>query len=99
MSERDSWSTIRDRRMQEPGAESAYDAAKLAYELGAAVRDLRHGKGWSQSRLATEAGMTQSAVARFEAGGSVPTLALLERLAKALEAELVVQVRPRSEAA
>lgn len=99
MSEQENWSTLRDRRMQEPGAESAYEAAKLAYELGAAVRDLRQDRGWSQSRLATEAGMTQSAVARFEAGGSVPTLVLLERLARALQADLIVQVRPRPEAA
>ena len=37
--------------------------------------------------------MTQSAVARFESGGTVPTLPILERLARALEVELVVQLR------
>ncbi|WP_308198402.1 helix-turn-helix transcriptional regulator [Actinomadura terrae] len=37
--------------------------------------------------------MTQSAVARFETGGTIPTLLVLERLAKALGAELVVQLR------
>ncbi|MFE9105881.1 helix-turn-helix domain-containing protein [Actinomadura geliboluensis] len=37
--------------------------------------------------------MTQSAVARFEAGGTVPTLAVLERLARALGAELVVKLQ------
>jgi transcriptional regulator with XRE-family HTH domain len=36
--------------------------------------------------------MTQSAVARFEAGGTVPTIPVLERLARALEAELVVRL-------
>jgi transcriptional regulator with XRE-family HTH domain len=35
--------------------------------------------------------MTQPALARFEAGGTVPTLALLERIAQALQAELVVK--------
>ncbi|WP_229739931.1 helix-turn-helix domain-containing protein [Nocardia rhizosphaerihabitans] len=39
--------------------------------------------------------LTQSAVARFEAGGMVPSLPVLERLARALDADLVVQVRPR----
>lgn len=66
---RSSWSEWRDRRMAEPGAVEAYDAARLAFELGAAVRELRVAHGWSQTEPASAAGMTQSAVARFEAGG------------------------------
>ncbi|MCK2214682.1 helix-turn-helix transcriptional regulator [Actinomadura sp. ATCC 31491] len=42
--------------------------------------------------------MTQSAVARFEAGGTVPTLPVLERLARALEADLEVRLNPRASA-
>jgi hypothetical protein len=38
-------------------------------------------------------------VARFEAGGTVPTIPVLERLANALEAELVVRLAPRNSAA
>jgi len=52
-----------------------------------------------QGELARLAGMTQSAVARFEAGGTVPTLPVWERLAGALDAELVVQVTPRPQVA
>lgn len=96
MSERVGWSEVRQRRMAEPGADEAYAAAKLAYELGLAVRELRERRGWSQARLAQAAGMTQSAVARFEAGGTVPTLPVLERLARALDAELAVRFTPRS---
>ena len=44
-------------------------------------------------------GMTQPAVARFEAGGTVPTLAVLERLAAALDVSLRVGFEPRGEAA
>ena len=93
------WSDLRGRRMAEPGAQIAYDAAQLAYELGRSVRSLREQKGWSQSQLARAAAMTQSAVARFEAGGTVPTLPVLERLARALDADLVVAVNPRSNVA
>ena len=50
-------------------------------------------------QLANAAAMTQSAVARFEAGGTVPTLRVLERLAHALDGELAVQFNPRSNAA
>jgi ribosome-binding protein aMBF1 (putative translation factor) len=99
MAERESWSTLRDRRMGESGAEAAYDAARMAFELGAAVRELRLRRGWSQTELASAAGMTQSAIARFEAGGAVPTLPVLARIARALDADLSVRVAPRSDVA
>jgi ribosome-binding protein aMBF1 (putative translation factor) len=99
MAERSDWGSVRDRRMDEPGARAAYEAARRAHELGRAVRELREQRGWSQAELAGSAGMTQSAVARFEAGGIVPTLPVLERLAGALDAELVVRVRPRDHVA
>jgi ribosome-binding protein aMBF1 (putative translation factor) len=92
---RPSWSELRERRMAEPGADEAYEAARLAFELGAAVRELRLSRGWSQSDLASAAGMTQSAVARFEVGGTVPTLPVLGRIARALDADLTVRVEPR----
>lgn len=95
MAERGEWAEIRDRRMREPGAAEAYEATRLAYELGKAIRQMREDRRWTQTALAEAAGMTQSAVARFEAGGTVPSLPVLERLAHALDAELVVQVRPR----
>jgi ribosome-binding protein aMBF1 (putative translation factor) len=95
MSERSSWAALRDRRMSEPGAAEAYDATQLAYELGRSVRALREQRGWSQTQLAAAAKMTQSAVARFEAGGTIPSLPVLHRLAMALDAELTVQVNPR----
>jgi transcriptional regulator with XRE-family HTH domain len=90
---------MRERRMAKPGAAEAYDAARLAFELGRSVRELRERRGWSQTQLAKASGMTQSAVARFEAGGTVPTLAVLERLAAALDVSLKVGFEPRGEAA
>jgi len=81
--------------MAEPGAGEAYDAARLAFELGAAVRELRDARGWSQTDLASAAGMTQSAVGRFEAGGTVPTLLVLGRIARTLDADLTVRLEGR----
>jgi ribosome-binding protein aMBF1 (putative translation factor) len=99
MAERSSWGELRGRRLSEPGAADAYEAARLAYQLGAAVRDLREAKGWSQTQLAREAGMTQPAVARFEAGGTIPTLPVLQRLARALGANLTVTVTAHTDVA
>jgi ribosome-binding protein aMBF1 (putative translation factor) len=94
-----SWAEIKERRMREPGAQEAHDVARLAYELGKTVRQLREKLGWSQAEVGVAAGMTQSAVARFEAGGTVPSLPVLERLARALNADLIVQMTPRTEVA
>jgi ribosome-binding protein aMBF1 (putative translation factor) len=101
MTERASRSVSRDRRIAdrqiaEPGAAETHEAIRLAFELGCAVRSLREQRGWSQTHLAQAAGMTQSAVARFEAGGSVPTLPVLERLAHALDVDLSVRFTPRT---
>jgi transcriptional regulator with XRE-family HTH domain len=85
--------------MSEPGAAEAYEAARLAFELGATVRRLREAHGWSQNQLAVAASMTQPAVARFETGGTVPTLPVLARLAGALGADLTVNLAPKGTAA
>ena len=99
MTARTGWDDVRGRRMAEPGAAQVYDATRRAFELGAAVRQMREQRGWTQTRLAEAAGMTQSALARFEAGGTVPTLALLERIARAFHAQLVVRFDESSPAA
>jgi len=99
MLQRGDWQELRDRRIAEPGATEAYDVTRLAYQLGRRVRELREQLGLSQTTLAKRASMTQPAVARFEAGGTVPTLPVLERLARALGAELTVDLAPTSSVA
>ena len=91
MKERVDWAELRSRRMSEPGAAASYADARLAYRLGQAVREMREARGWTQTDLGRDAGMTQSAVARFEAGGTTPTLPILERFARALGVQLEVR--------
>ena len=56
MGERADWGELRQRRMAEPGAAEEYAAARLAFELGRSVRELRERRGWSQTQLAQAAG-------------------------------------------
>jgi predicted transcriptional regulator len=93
MTERDSWNDLRERRMAEPGAREGYEAEKRAFELGEAVRQLRTELGLTQKQLGKRAKLTQSAVARLEAGDVVPTLRVLERIAEALGTQLDVSLR------
>jgi HTH-type transcriptional regulator/antitoxin HipB len=81
-------------RMDRPEAAEAYDQTRLRFELAEAVRIRREELGWTQRQLAERAGMTQPGVARFEAGGTTPTLPVLERLAGALGLRLTVTLGP-----
>jgi HTH-type transcriptional regulator / antitoxin HipB len=81
-------------RINRPEAAAAYEQARLRFELAEAVRARREELGWSQRQLAEQAGMTQPGIARFEAGGTTPTLPLLERLAGALGLTLTVSLAP-----
>jgi HTH-type transcriptional regulator / antitoxin HipB len=87
-------SELKRARKTTPEVAEAYAAARLRYELGTIVRERREELNWSQTELARRAGMRQPAVARFEAGGTVPTIPLLERLADALGLKLTVQMTP-----
>lgn len=81
-------------RAGRPAAAAACEQARLQFELAEAVRARREELGWSQRQLAERAGMTQPGVARFEAGGTMPTLPLLERLAAALGLAVTVSLTP-----
>ena len=59
------------------------------------VLTLRHERGLTQEELARRAGTSQPAIARLEAGGASPSLATLERLARAADCELEIRVVPR----
>ena len=73
-----------------------YDEARRAFLIGQAVRERRVALGLSQSEVAVRAGMTQPALSRLEAGGAVPTIPVLERIAVALSAELIVTIAPHA---
>ncbi len=73
-----------------------YDEARRAFLIGQAVRERRLALGMSQTELAAGAGMTQPALSRLEAGGAVPTIPVLERIAIALGAELIVTIAPHA---
>ena len=94
MSEHVRWERRRGRDSE--GVHAGYEAAKRAYELGQAVRAAGSSSACPKPSSPREQGMTQSAVSRLEAGGSVPTIGVLERLAAALSADLVVALTPKA---
>jgi predicted transcriptional regulator len=80
------WKLARERKITEghtesPEVEAMRVEIRMAFDLGQAVYD-------SQTELAKRANMTQPQISKLELGGTVPTLPLLARLAKALDASL-----------
>ena len=57
--------------------------------VGEEVKRLRQAKGWTQEQLAVYAGSSQPTVNLLEAGKRNPSAATLEKLASALEVEVV----------
>ncbi|MEV6478662.1 helix-turn-helix transcriptional regulator [Streptomyces sp. NPDC051576] len=88
------WKTRQARKLLGDKVEEspAYVEAGYAFALGQAVHDRRKELGLSQSELAGRAGMTQPQISNIEGGDSVPTLPLLTRLAKALDASLTIDL-------
>jgi ribosome-binding protein aMBF1 (putative translation factor) len=70
----------------------AYAEADLASRLAEIVYRLRTNAGLTQTELAKRMGTTQSAIARVEAGGSTPTLDLLDRVGQAVGAHITLDV-------
>ena len=85
-------------RQRREGADyrQGYDEVRRAFLIGQAVRERRLALGLSQTEVAARAGMTQPALSRLEAGGAVPTIPVLERIAIALGAELIVTIAPHA---
>ncbi|MFI0718675.1 multiprotein-bridging factor 1 family protein [Streptomyces sp. NPDC021224] len=101
------WKTRRHRALLGEDVDSAgaatydrlYEEAELAHDLGQMVYDRRTALGLSQAELASRCGMQQPQISRIEGGGTVPTIPLLRRLAKALDAELTIGLAPHGDAA
>jgi len=64
-------------------------------DVGRMVAANRLARGMSQQELAILCGTTQSAIARLERGGRPPKLDTLMRIADALDAELLLEMRLR----
>ena len=73
--------------------DQAYAAAALAGELAELVYNLRDQAGLTQAELAKRMGTTQSSIARIDSGGSLPTVEMLARLARAIGISLRLALR------
>jgi transcriptional regulator with XRE-family HTH domain len=62
--------------------------------IGRQVAQARRNAGLNQSQLAERMGTTQSAVSRLESGRSVPSLRILEKVARATGTPIEIVIQP-----
>ncbi|WP_431044110.1 helix-turn-helix domain-containing protein [Streptomyces sp. P1-3] len=87
------WKTLRERKLAEGFTEpddvaEARHGIRLSMALAEAVYNRRTELGLTQAELADRAGLTQAKISRIEGSDTVPTLPLLAKLARALDASL-----------
>lgn len=74
-----------------PGVRKAYVELQPEIQIIRALIISRNKKGMSQRKLAQKIGITQSALARFEAGRINPTLAFIQKITSGLGLKLIVK--------
>ncbi|MFC7831066.1 helix-turn-helix domain-containing protein [Streptomyces sp. NPDC057375] len=89
------WRTLRERNLTEGFTEpedvaGARHEIRLSIALAKAAYDRRTELGLTQTELADRAGLTQAKISRIEGSDTIPTLPLLAKLAKALDAALTI---------
>lgn len=57
----------------------------LVRTFGAAVRELREARAWSQEQLAEHAGLNRSYVGEIERGSAIASIVTVDKLARALD--------------
>lgn len=93
------WRLSRERKIVEgyrepPGIEEERQEHRLSMALAKVVYDRRVELGLSQTELAKRTGLTQAKISRIEGSDTVPTLPLLAKLARGLDASLVISIDP-----
>ena len=81
---------VKRRLLKDPETRREYDALEAEYQLARSIIGRRIAKRMTQAQLATKAGTKQPVISRLESGNSKPSLALLQRVAEALDSRVII---------
>ena len=81
--------------LQDPRFKEEYDALQPEMDITRAIMDARIHSGLTQTELAAKSGISQSDISRLEKGTRNPSIALLKRLADAMDSTLRIEFVPR----
>ena len=81
--------------MQDPEFKKEYEAIQPEMDIMRAILDVRIQAGLTQSQLSERSGISQADISRLEKGTRNPSLALLKRLAEAMDSTLRIEFVPK----
>lgn len=89
------WEDIEKEWMKDPKFVKAYEDLQPEFAVIQAVIDARVKKNLTQKALAKKMKTGQAVVSRLESGKVKPSIALLQRLADAIDSKLEIRFIPR----
>jgi len=90
------WKEHKKQLLKDPEFSTEYEVLGSAYRLASDLIRLRLAKGLTQEQLAQLLNTKQESIARLESGNSLPSISTVIKVADALDAELEINLRPRS---
>ena len=81
--------------MSDPGFAKEYEALQPEIDITRAILDARIKAGMTQVELSEKSGISQADICRLEKGTRNPSIALLKRLADALDSTLRIEFVPK----
>lgn len=87
----DDWDKIKKEILKDSEVKRYYDEMEVEYRVISDLIRLRKMERINQKELARRMGTTQSALSRFEAGGTNVSVDFLKRMAKALDRRLEIR--------
>ncbi len=86
---------LTDELMQDSDFKKEYEALQPEMDITRAILDARIRAGMTQMELAEKSGISQADICRLEKGTRNPSIALLKRLAEAMDSTLRIEFVPR----
>lgn len=86
----ENYSDFKKSLLKDPETKSAYDALAQEHAIAEKIIEKRLESGLTQAELAAKVGTKQSAISRLESGNYNPSITFLQKVAQALNLNLVI---------
>ena len=87
-----SYTKIKEKLLKDKVIHQEYQKLDAEFALAQIIIEKRLAKGFTQATLAHKIGTKQSSIARLESGNYNPSMAFLEKIAKALDTKVVISL-------